>query len=176
MHARTHHTGNNLRNHSTVICNNRSATWNHRDEGIMRTFCISTKPQPYPQAPNKQPPLRTRRAPSHFAASPAAIFTKPLLPQPFNLIYQSPDLLISSSKSTTDLLAHCPSYSPTVDGRTKQENHIDIWGEGGCSMYKGLNNSSIYGSVSVVFILSHATDLLSYWSPNLLLHKSASIW
>ena len=29
--------------------------------------------------------------------------------------------------------------------RTKQENNIDIWGEGGCSMYKGLNNSSIYG-------------------------------
>ena len=30
---------------------------------------------------------------------------------------------------------------------TKQENNIDIWGEGGCSMYKGLNNSSIYGIV-----------------------------
>ena len=28
----------------------------------------------------------------------------------------------------------------------KQENNIDIWGEGGCSMYKGLNNSSIYGT------------------------------
>ena len=30
--------------------------------------------------------------------------------------------------------------------RTKQENNIDIWGEGCCSMYEGLNNSSIYGT------------------------------
>ena len=30
--------------------------------------------------------------------------------------------------------------------RTKQENNIDIWGEGGSSMYKGLSNLSIYGT------------------------------
>ena len=32
--------------------------------------------------------------------------------------------------------------------RTKQENNIDIWGEGVCSMYRGLNNSSIYDTGS----------------------------
>ena len=28
-------------------------------------------------------------------------------------------------------------------------NNIDIWGEGGCSMYKGLNNLSIYGITTI---------------------------
>ena len=175
MHARTHHTGTT----SATIPLWSATTVVPRETIEMKVSCellyFDQTPTISASAEQTTSPADPQ-APSHFAASPAAIFTKPLLPQPFNLIYQSPDLLISSSKSTTDLLAHCPSYSPTVDGRTKQENHIDIWGEGGCSMYKGLNNSSIYGSVSVVFILSHATDLLSYWSPNLLLHKSASIW
>ena len=39
--------------------------------------------------------------------------------------------------------------------RTKQENNIDIWGKGGCSMYKGLNNSSIYGSAIMCQICIH---------------------